>query len=30
MIEQINQLKQDFIISENSHYIFNGVNYIVE
>lgn len=30
MIEQINQLKQGFIISESSHYIFNGVNYIVE
>lgn len=30
MIEQINQLKQGFIISESSHYIFNGVKYIVE
>lgn len=30
MIKQINQLKQGSIISESSHYIFNGVEYIVE
>lgn len=30
MIEQTNQLKQGTIISESSHYIFNGVEYIVE
>ena len=30
MIEQINQLKQGFIINESSYYIFNGVKYIVE
>ena len=30
MIEQTNQLKQGSIISESSHYIFNGVKYIVE
>lgn len=30
MIEQINQLKQGSIINESSHYIFNGVKYIVE
>ena len=30
MIEQINQLKQGPIINESSHYIFNGVKYIVE
>ena len=29
-IEQTNQLKQGSIISESSHYIFNGVKYIVE
>ena len=30
MIEQTNQLKQGSIISESTHYIFNGVKYIVE
>lgn len=30
MIKQINQLKQGSIISEGSHYILNGVKYIVE
>ena len=29
-IEQINQLKQDSIISWSSYYIFNNVKYIVE
>lgn len=30
MIKQTNQLKQGSIISESSHYIFNGVKYIVK